>query len=351
MKKNSILPIHIGGTIASAESKTGFRPKLSFEDLLGKIDRGLTGDRHISPAQSPFGEFGIDSASMQIPHIQKIAKTIWNNYDNHDAFIVTHGTDTIAYTASMISFMLQGIQKPVIVTGAQKTLEDDKSDVVGNLETALLAASTSNCGVWVVFNGKVIKAVRATKINIGVDCLDAFASNIKDEISIASFRLNDYSVNRGQSETFSTKVSEALDIYCLTHTTKPVLLKNYLDNSDLRGLIVLIYGMSGHRKGLMEILSHWANDNETIVIAKTHSPYGSTDLSKYELGVRALQMGILSSLDMTLESIYTKACFLLARNGDPREFSRQFYTNYCDELDEEGVQKFMKKAASWFTSS
>ena len=109
--------------------------------------------------------------------------------------------------------------------------------------------------------------------------------------------------------------------------------------------------MSGHRKGLMEILSHWANDNETIVIAKTHSPYGSTDLSKYELGVRALQMGILSSLDMTLESIYTKACFLLARNGDPREFSRQFYTNYCDELDEEGVQKFMKEAASWFTSS
>jgi len=351
MKTNRILPIHIGGTIASAESETGFRPKLSFEDLLGKVDRGLTGDRHIAPAQSPFGKFGIDSAGMQIPHIQKIAETIWNNYDNHDAFIVTHGTDTLAYTASMLAFMLQGIQKPVIVTGAQKTLQDDNNDVVGNLETALLAASTPNCGVWVVFNRKVIKAVRATKINIGVDCIDAFASNVMDEIPIESFQVNDYSVNRGQSEAFSTEVSEALDIYCLTHTTNPVLLKNYLDNSNLRVLIVLVYGMSGHRKELMEVLSRWADDNETIVIAKTHSPYGSTDLSKYELGVKALQMGILSSLDMTMESVYAKACILLARNGEPREFSRQFFTNFCDELDEVGVQKFLTKAASWLTAS
>ena len=319
--------------------------------MLGKIDRELTGDRHIAPAQSPFGEFGIDSASMQIPHIQKIAATIWNNYNRHDAFIVTHGTDTLAYTASMLAFMLKGIQKPVIVTGAQKTLEDDKSDVVGNLEIALLAASTSNCGVWVVFNGKVIKAVRATKINIGVDCLDAFASNVMDEILISKFQLNDYSINRGQAETFSTKVSEALDIYCLTHTTDPVLLENYLDNSNIRVLIVLIYGMSGHRKELMEVLSRWADDNETIVIAKTHSPYGSTDLSKYELGVKALQMGILSSLDMTMESVYAKSCILLARNSEPREFSRQFYANFCDELDEVGVQKFMKKAAFWLAAS
>jgi len=351
MKKNSILPIHIGGTIASAESNTGFRPKLSFSDLLGKIDRELTGDRHIAPAQSPFGEFGIDSASMQISHIQKIAATIWDNYNKHDAFIVTHGTDTLAYTASMLSFMLQGIQKPVIVTGAQKTLEDDKSDVIGNLETAMLAASTSNCGVWVVFNGKIIKAVRATKIDIGVDCLDAFASNIRDELPISQFQLNDYSVNRGHSETFSTKVSEALDIYCLTHTTNPVWLRNYLDNSDLRVLIVVIYGMSGHRKELMEVLSSWADDKEAIVIAKTHSPYGSTDLSKYELGVKALQMGILSSLDMTMESVYAKASILLARSGDPQEFSRQFYANFCDELDEVGVQKFLKKADFWRASS
>lgn len=350
MEKNSILPIHIGGTIASAESKTGFRPKRSFADLLGEIDQGLAGDRTIAAAQSPFGEFGIDSASMQIPHIQKIARTIWNNYHNHDAFLVTHGTDTLAYTASMLSFMLRGIQKPVIVTGAQKTLEDDNSDVIGNLETALLAASTSNCGVWVAFNEKIIKAVRATKINIGVESLDAFASNIMDEIPISNFQLNDYSVNMGQSEIFSTKASEALDIYCLTHTTNPVLLRNYLDNSDLRVLIVIIYGMSGHRRELMEVLSRWANDNEAIIIAKTHSPYGSTDLSKYELGVKALQMGILSSLDMTMESIYAKASTLLARSDDPLEFSKQFYENHCDELDEIGVQKFMKKAAFWLTA-
>ena len=287
---------------------------------------------------------------MQIPHIQKIAGTIWDNYDTYDAFVVTHGTDTLAYTASMLSFMLQGIQKPVIVTGAQKTLEDEKSDVVGNLETALLAASTSNCGVWVAFNGEIINGARATKINIGVDCLDAFVSNIRDEIPISDFQQNDHSVNKGQAETFSTEVSEALDIFFLTHTTNPVWLKNYLDNSNLRVLIVIIYGMSGHRKELMEVLSRWADDNKAIVIAKTHSPYGSTDLSKYELGVKALQMGILSSLDMTLESVYAKASTLLAISSDPPEFSKLFYANFCDELDETGVQKFMEKAAFWLSA-
>ena len=350
MEIKTILPIHIGGTIASAESKTGFRPKLSFADLLGKIDRELSGDRHIAPAQSPFGEFGIDSASMQIPHIQKIAQTILNNYDNPDAFIITHGTDTLAYTASMLSFMLRGIQKPVIVTGAQKTLEDDNNDVTANLETALRAASTSNCGVWVAFNGKIIRAVRATKTDIGVDSLDAFSSNILDEIPISDFQLSDYSVNKGQTEKFSTKASEALDVYCLTHTTKPELLRNYLDNSDFRALIVIIYGMSGHRQELMEILSSWANDNGGIIIAKTHSPYGSTDLSKYELGVEALQMGILSSLDMTLESVFAKTSTLLACSNDAAEFSKLFYANFCDELDEIGVRKFMKKAAFWLSS-
>ena len=351
MATKSILPIHVGGTIASAESPTGFKPKLSFADLMAEIDRGLSGKRHIAIAQSPFGEFGIDSAGMQIPHIQKIARTIRDNYADHDAFIITHGTDTLAYSASLLSFMLRGIQKPVIVTGAQKTLADDKNDVSSNLETALRAASTSNSGVWVAFDGKIIRAVRATKINISVDCADAFVSNVRDEIPLSDFQLNDYSINPGHPETFTTEVSEALDIYCLSHTTTPALLRTYLDNSALKALIVIIYGMSGHRKELMEILSRWARDNETTVIAKTRSPYGSTDLSKYELGIKALQMGIMSSLDMTLESVYAKTCTLLVSCSDPGEFNNQFYSNLCGELDDGGVQKYLNKAAFWLSAS
>ncbi len=351
MKRIRILPIHAGGTIASVGTATGFKPKLSFADLLSRADRELVGDRLIAKAQSPLGEFGIDSASMQLQHIQKIAKTICDSYEHHDAFIVTHGTDTLAYTASMLSFMLQGIQKPVIVTGAQKTLEDENSDVIENLETALLAASTPNCGVWVAFNKKVIKAVRATKIDIGVECLDAFASNLRDEIQVSDFLLNDHAVNKGQVETFSVQTSEDVDIFCLTHTTNPLTLSHYLENSDLKAFIVLIYGMSGHREDLMGVLSRWANDNETIVIAKTHSPYGSTDLSKYELGVKALQMGVLSALDMTLESVFAKTCLLLAQGVVRQEFNKQFYLNRCGELDEVQVQKYLSKASHWLSTA
>ncbi|MCF6267933.1 MAG: asparaginase domain-containing protein [Desulfuromusa sp.] len=351
MTTQRILPIHIGGTIASASSETGFKPKLSFVDLLSRIDKELVGDRLIDQAQSPFGQCGIDSARMKLSHIQKVAETVCSNYDQHDAFIITHGTDTLAYTASMLAFMLQGIQKPVIVTGAQKTIEDKNSDVVGNLETALLAASTQNSGVWVAFNGKIIKAVRAMKIDIGVDSLDAFTSNLRDEISIYDFQRNDYAVNKGLLEAFDTEVSEAVDIFYLSHTTNAVWLKNYLENSDLKALIVLIYGMSGHREELMEVLSCWANDNEAVVIAKTHSPYGSTDLSKYELGVKALKMGILSSLDITLESLYAKTCYLITRGGGLQEFRRQFYSDFCGELDESVSKKFREKSNFWLSIS
>ena len=350
MKKIRILPIHAGGTIASVSTETGFRPKLSFEDLLRRADRELVGNRIIARAQAPFGEFGVDSASMQLQHMQQLARTICDNYDQHDAFIITHGTDTLAYTASMLSFMLLGIQKPVIVTGAQKTLENENSDVIENLETALLAATTSNCGVWVAFNRKVIRASRTTKIDISVDCLNAFVSNLRDEIHISDFLVHDHAINKGQEETFSTEASEAVDIFCLSHTTNPLRLSRYLDSSDLKVLIVLIYGMSGHREDLIEVLSRWANHRKATIIAKTHSPYGSTDLSKYALGIKALQMGILPSLDMSLESVFAKASFLLARRVEGQEFIQQFYSNLCGELDEAQVQNFMLKTNNWQTS-
>ncbi len=351
MKRKRILPIHVGGTIACAQSESGFKPNLAFADLLNKINKNFTGDCLIGEAQTPFGKYGIDSARMQIPHIQKIAQTICAHYNQYDAFLITHGTDTLAYTASMLAFILQGIQKTVIITGAQKTLEDDESDVIANLETAMTASSTNNCGVWVAFNKKVIKAVRATKIDIGVNNIDAFASNIGNEIKISDFQTNDHAVNKGQLETFRPEVSEAIDIFCLTHTTNPTRLRDYLASTDLKALIILIYGMSGHRLELMEILSRWANDNKTVVIAKSHSPYGSTDLSKYESGIKALKMGIISSLDMTLESIYAKTCHLLTLTATPQEFRRQFYLNYCGELDETKVEQFQKKSNYWLSTT
>jgi L-asparaginase/Glu-tRNA(Gln) amidotransferase subunit D len=109
--------------------------------------------------------------------------------------------------------------------------------------------------------------------------------------------------------------------------------------------------MSGHREDLIGVLSSWASANEAIVIAKTHSPYGSTDLSKYELGIKALQMGILPSLDMTLESAFTKASQLLASGVEGQEFKRLFYTNLCGEFDDVHVRKFLLKAKHWLTTS
>ena len=180
--------------------------------------------------------------------------------------------------------------------------------------------------------------------------IDAFVSNNRDEIKISDFLCNDHAINQGQLETFSPEASTAVDIFSLTHTTSPTRLRDYLADTDLKALIILIYGMSGHRLELMKILAAWAKNNNTVVIAKSHSPYGSTDLSKYESGIKALKMGILSSLDMTLESIYAKASHLLSRNEVSQDFRRKFYINVCGELDEAKVIQFQKKSNYWLAT-
>lgn len=345
--KIRILPIHVGGTIASVDSGKGYRPGRPFTDLVSLVNPEITNELFVAKEEVPFGAYGIDSASMQISHMQQIAKKICDNYDHYDAFIVIHGTDTLAYTASMLSFMLHATQKPVIVTGSQKTLDDPDSDVADNIETTLVAASTTNCGVWVAFDQKIINASRATKIDISVDCLDAFVSNCKEEIPLAEFKANDHAINRNLTPQFNLEATEAIDVFCLTHTTKPSQLKYYLQNSDLKALIILIYGMSGHRKELLDILSEWSSKTSAVVIAKSHSPYGSTDLSKYELGINALQRGVLPSLDMTLESTFAKASQLLSRSIGRREFIRRFYSGFNGEINEEAAQQFAQKADCW----
>lgn len=347
METTRILPIHIGGTIASAKSSTGFKPKHSFSDLLSHTAQNLPEALDIAQPITPFGKFGIDSASMRLHQVIEIAKTIADNYRKYDAFILTHGTDTLAYTASMLSFMLYNIQKPVILTGAQKTLEDDDNDVADNLKTSLLAAATRNSGVWVAFHGKISRGVRTTKADIAVNSSDAFISNARDEIDISLFQSGSFAVNRGKTEEFHLTLEEQVDIFCLTHTTRADMLKNYLETANLRAVISLIYGMSGHRSDLIDVLTTWADRNGAVIIAKSHSPYGSTDLSKYELGVNALKKGVLSCLDMTLESAYAKTCYLCSKEINGRQLKDRFYENMCGELNEEAAHAFIKRADHW----
>ena len=182
--KIKLLPIQMGGTIASVESAhgEGFSPGLSFNYLLhhmlehsAELDQDFLENFEIEQVISPFGDDGLDSSQLQNHHIEYVANIITTHYDDDDAFLVTHGTDTMANSAALLSFLLQGLDKPIILTGSQKTLCSPFHDVYSNLSNALKVVKHGIVGVWIVFGSYLFSGVRVTKVD--TERLEAFASN------------------------------------------------------------------------------------------------------------------------------------------------------------------------------
>lgn len=154
-----ILMIGTGGTIASQISGNALSPQLRPDELLALV-----------PAISKLCEvecvslFNVDSTSMTPAHWVQITKCVRDNYDKYDGFVISHGTDTMAYTAAALSYMIRGSKKPVILTGAQKPINFESTDSKVNLLDAFTCACSDDmCGVNIVFNGRVILGTRARK--------------------------------------------------------------------------------------------------------------------------------------------------------------------------------------------
>ncbi len=167
MKK--LLLLATGGTIASIEGKEGLVPGLSAKDLLDYFhDKSLSVDVTYQILMNR------DSTNMQPEHWVQIAEAVYQNYDLYDGFVITHGTDTLSFTSAALSYMLQGLQKPVVVTGSQVPISFKHTDAKKNLSDALLFASENIGGVFVVFDGRVMMGTRAVKMR--TKSYDAFES-------------------------------------------------------------------------------------------------------------------------------------------------------------------------------
>ena len=156
MKK--ILMIGTGGTIASEATEHGLAPELTTEQLLSHVP-GISAICDVDCLQL----LSLDSTNMTPAHWQKIARCVEDNYDDYDGFVITHGTDTMAYTAAGLSYLIQGSPKPIVMTGAQKPIGFDSTDSKVNLLDAFRVATEDMPGVNIVFNGCVILGTRAQK--------------------------------------------------------------------------------------------------------------------------------------------------------------------------------------------
>lgn len=321
MKK--ILLISTGGTIASMPSSDGLVPQIDSKKLLEYLNF-----TKLNFKIDTINLFNVDSTDMQPEHWLKIKDEIKNNYDTYDGFVITHGTDTMAYTASALSYLIQNSKKPIVLTGAQKSIDMDITDAKNNLLNSLIYASKENSsGVTIVFNGKVIAGTRARKER--TKSFDAFTSiNFPFLAIIQDEKVYRYITDRNKEKEvkFFDNLNTNVFVLKLIPSLTPKILDEIFKNYD--AIIIESYGVGGIPKIIETKLKKLVqtHNNEKIIIMTTQVPQEGSDIGVYEVGKRISSISYLEAHDMTIESTVTKIMWILG-NFDFKftEIENEFY--------------------------
>ena len=327
-----ILVIGVGGTIASIATNRGVTPEMSAEEILRKA----LGDKFPARLRMEFLDLmRVDSSLMCPKDWIKIADTVFRNYQDYDAFLVLHGTDTMAYTAAALAFSLRGLDKPVVLTGSMRTLEDRDSDVPKNLWDSLIfsreAPKLRLSGVYIVFHGKVILGVRASKVS-SVN-LDAFTS--VNYPYVAYIRGEKIAVQHVPTR----RRKEALRLDAAFETSIAVIkafpgikasLVDILLSAGVQGLIIESFGLGGLPQELIDKLSEVSS--RIPVLVTSQPTYGGVDLRVYEVGRKILECGIIPSCDMSKEAAIVKFMWVLAKTRNVCRVREEMLRNYEDEV-------------------
>ncbi len=307
-----------GGTIACTPTENGLVPTLTAADLLSAIR-----DRLPCEVQ-PRDVFQMDSSNMQPEEWCQLARAVDEALREFDGVVITHGTDTMAYTASALSFMLAGVQKPVILTGSQLPIGHPLTDAPGNLRRAIAAAMLDAGGVYVCFDHKLISGVRCVKTH--TTAMDAFSS-INAPLS-GFFDVEGVHLTHPQAFTPvgglspEYRLREGLDprvlLLKLIPGTSPDLLR-YAGEAGYRGLVIEAFGLGGlHyiRRNLVAALQALA-ESGVYVLVVSQCLHEKADFSVYEVGRGMMRELVHSGRDMTTEAAVTKLMWALAQDNTP----------------------------------
>lgn len=328
MKK--ILLLGTGGTIASEMSPDGLTPELSPQQLLRYV-----------PAVSQLCEvdclslFNIDSTNITPTHWRGITRVLRENYDRYDGFVISHGTDTMAYTAAALSYMVQGAKKPIVLTGAQKPINYDSTDSKLNLTDAFTCACSELIhGVCIVFSGRVITGTRARKT-----CSKSFAAfssiNYPELAQLHDHRMMSYIEPDYLPEPrFYEELNEKVGLMKMIPGTDFEQLDFMLRRKD--ALVLECFGVGGlpsyDNDILYETVRRYTDKGRFLVMTTQVQNEGS-DLSVYEVGHRLKSNPhVLEAYDMTSEAALAKIMWILARTHEADEVARLFYTPVAHDL-------------------
>ena len=331
MVKKKILVLATGGTIASEISDRGLKPHTSVQDIIS----GSIQDTSLYEFDAQ-DILTLDSSNIQPEEWQMIAEKVAELYEGYDGVVITHGTDTMAYTASALTYMLSNIPLPVVITGSQLPYFHPLTDATDNIRCAVAMASTGIPGVFLAFNRKVMLGCRAVKIRTsGFDAFDSINYPLIGRVTSDGLEIERQYIPDVQKGSFRLQKELCTDVFLLKITPgmNPHIF-DLLKDSAYKGILIEAFGAGGmhyiHRDMYRKISELKGSD--IAVVLTTQCLYEKSDLSKYEVGKMAVDSGVISAIDMTSEAAITKLMWILARTSDVEVVRAYFNTNVAGEV-------------------
>ena len=327
MKK--VLMLGTGGTIASGKTDSGLTPILTSEELVQQVPE-ISALCDVTCIQL----FSIDSTNITPSHWLTIVQAVEENFDRYDGFVIAHGTDTMAYTAAALSYLIQLSPKPIVLTGAQKPILFENTDSKTNLADAFRVAVSELCGVMIVFNGRVILGTRARKTR--TTSFQAFSSINYPLLAVLQngFLMEYIRPTSLQRPKFYHALDDRVGLMKMIPGADCGLLSYLLAHND--AVIIESYGVGGlpsyQGSGFFDVIREAIDNGKTIVMTTQVQNEGS-NLAVYDVGFHLKNnLQLLEAYDMTTEAAVAKLMWILAETKDASEIRRLFCTPISHDL-------------------
>ena len=326
--KKKILLLTTGGTIASLAGSDGLQPHRS--DVMEREIRQLGTYYDITVKDV----MCLDSSNIRPAEWQLIARRIFEDRAGFDGIVISHGTDTMAYTASAVTFMLPDIDLPVVFTGSQLPLADILSDGPDNLRTAFAMAASGKPGVYLAFDRKVMLGCRAVKVRAsGFSAFESVNARYAAQVSNLGLVINEAVLPKCQGQTaLRTDISKNVFLLKLTPGLNPAVF-DMLAAMGYKGIVIEAFGLGGINvlnRGLRGI--HRCVEDGISVVVTTQCLYDSSDLRVYQVGNKLLEMGVIQGRDMTSEAAMTKLMWAIGQGMEQPEIAKLFEQNLAGEV-------------------